>query len=52
MTAVRRPPNAAVIGPGDTADSTLLADAAAGSVDVVDGVVGGVDWLVMTCLPS
>ena len=49
MTAVRRPPNAAVIGPGDTADSTLLADAEAvgaglarAGATIVCGGLGGV----------
>jgi uncharacterized protein (TIGR00725 family) len=49
MTAVRRPPWAAVIGPGDVADTSLLADAEAvgaglaraGAV-VVTGALGGV----------
>ncbi|HET7312437.1 MAG TPA: TIGR00725 family protein [Mycobacteriales bacterium] len=49
MTAVRRPPSVAVIGPGDTTDPVLLADAEAvgaglaraGAV-VVTGGLGGV----------
>jgi uncharacterized protein (TIGR00725 family) len=49
VTAVRRPPQAAVIGPGDVSDQTLLADAetigaglaTAGAV-VVTGGLGGV----------
>jgi uncharacterized protein (TIGR00725 family) len=49
MTAVRRPPQVAVIGPGDVSDQTLLADAEAvgaglaraGAV-VVTGGLGGV----------
>ena len=49
MTAVRRPPRAAVIGPGDVTDASLLADAEAvgaglaraGAV-VVTGGLGGV----------